>query len=195
MGWLSILLIAIGLSVDSFAVCFGKGVCIKVFRPWRSCKIALVFGLFQGLMPLIGYGLSIGFSFWIQQFDHWLTFFILLALGVKMIYECYKPREQEDCTNCVCNELPGIDWRSVTALAFATSIDAAATGLIFASYPGTILPAILVIGVVSFLFSFFGISLGVHLGKRIHFCMEAVGGIILIGIGVKILLEHLLQGA
>lgn len=195
MGWLSILLIAIGLSVDSFAVCFGKGVCIKVFRPWRSCKIALVFGLFQGLMPLVGYGLSIGFSIWIQQFDHWLTFFILLALGVKMIYECYKPRAEEDCPKCVCNESPRIDWRNVITLAFATSIDAAATGLIFASYPGTILLATFVIGVVSFLSSFAGISLGVRLGKRIHFCMEAVGGIILIGIGLKILLEHLLQGA
>ncbi len=191
MGWLSILLIAIGLSVDSFAVCFSKGICIKVFHPWRACKVALVFGLFQGLMPFVGYGLSIGFSYWIQQFDHWITFFILLILGMKMIYECYKPKKQEDCPNCACNEMPGINWKNVTTLAFATSIDAAATGLIFASYPGTILQASWIIGTVSFLCSFIAIWLGVHLGKRINFCMEAVGGVILIGIGLKILLEHL----
>lgn len=108
-----------------------------------------------------------------------------------MIYECYKPSEKEECPNCDCNELPSINWKKVTTLAFATSIDAAATGLIFASYPGTILQASWIIGSVSFLCSFIAIWLGVRLGKRINFCMEAVGGIILIGIGLKILLEHL----
>ena len=97
--------------------------------------------------------------------------------------------------NCDCNETEVIDWRKVISLAFATSIDAAATGLIFASYPGTIAGAIVIIGVVCFIFSLIGMSLGVRLGKRIHFRIEMAGGIILIAIGLKILLEHLFIAA
>lgn len=192
MDLLSILIIALGLSMDSFAVCIGRGMCRQHFYAWRAFKIALVFGLFQGLMPLAGYALSIGFSEWIQQFDHWLAFIILVVLGIKMIYECLLPTKEDSCPDCSCRETVSIDWRKVITLAFATSIDAAATGLIFASYPGTILQAAGVIGVICFLFSFGGMFLGFRLGKKINFCLEAVGGIILIGIGLKILLEHLL---
>lgn len=192
MGIFSIFIIAIGLSMDSFAVCFGKGMCRRHFYAGSALKIALVFGLFQALMPLVGYALSIGFSELIQQFDHWLAFTILGILGIKMIYECFTPGKKDDCPDCDCKVTEAIDWRKVMTLAFATSIDAAATGLIFASYPGTILQAVAMIGVICFLFSFGGMFLGFRLGKKINFCLEAVGGIILIGIGFKILLDHLL---
>ncbi|MCE5204683.1 MAG: manganese efflux pump MntP family protein [Porphyromonadaceae bacterium] len=179
--------------MDSFAVCIGKGMCRQHFHVWRAFKIALVFGLFQALMPFVGYVLSIGFSEWIRQFDHWLAFIILAVLGIKMIYECLRPEKKDDCTDCSCKGTEAIDWKNVMTLAFATSIDAAATGLIFASYPGTILQAAVMIGVICFLFSFGGMFLGFRLGKKMNFCLEAVGGVILIGIGLKILLEHLLQ--
>lgn len=195
MDILSLFIIATGLSMDSFAVCIGKGMCRKRFNVWRAIKIAFVFALFQGLMPLTGYALSIGFAAWIQQFDHWLAFIILAVIGLKMINDDFLPKKEDECMNCDCNESEMIDWRKVISLAFATSIDAAATGLIFASYPDTITRAIVVIGIVCFLFSLIGMSLGVRLGSRIHIRVEMAGGIILIAIGLKILLAHLLNGA
>jgi len=89
MDILSLLIIATGLSMDSFAVCIGKGMCRKRFNTWRAFRIALVFALFQGLMPLTGYALSVGFAQWIQQFDHWLAFIILAVIGLKMIRETF----------------------------------------------------------------------------------------------------------
>jgi len=194
MDILSLFIIATGLSMDSFAVCIGKGMCRKRFNVWRAFRIAFVFALFQGLMPLTGYALSVGFAQWIQQIDHWLAFIILAVIGIKMIREDFLPKRVGDCVNCDCDESDGIDWRKVLSLAFATSIDAAATGLIFASYPGTITGAIVIIGVVCFIFSFIGMSLGVRLGRNVHIRIEMAGGIILIAIGLKILLAHLLNG-
>ena len=85
------MLIAIGLAMDSFAVCVGKGMCRQRFYLWRSLKIAAVFGLFQGLMPFVGYVLGISFASWMQLFDHWFAFFILSVIGIKMIYESFSP--------------------------------------------------------------------------------------------------------
>src|SRR5690606_2345638 len=108
MDLLSIFIIATGLSMDSFVVCIGKGMCRRRFNAWRAFRIAVVFGLFQGLMPLAGYALSIGFTEWIQQFDHWLAFIILLIIGIRMIYESYIPKKDEvDCTDCDCKETEG----------------------------------------------------------------------------------------
>lgn len=195
MDFISIMIIAIGLAMDSFAVCIGKGMCRQRFYLWRSFKIAVVFGLFQGLMPFVGYGLGIGFAQWMRHFDHWLAFFILAIIGIKMIYESVLPKSEKDCIDCDCKrELP-ISWKSVITLAFATSIDAMATGLIFVSYPGTILTATLTIGLITLLFAFSGMFIGVRFGKRIHCNIEMIGGIILIAIGAKILLQHLVNGA
>lgn len=192
MDVLSIFIIATGLSMDSLAVCIGKGMCRRHFNAWRAFRIAAVFGLFQGLMPLTGYALSIGFAEWVQQFDHWLAFIILTILGIKMIYESYIPKKEDDCPDCDCKETDVIDWKNVIALSFATSIDAAATGLIFSSYPGTITKAVVIIGVVCLIISFIGMLLGVRLGNKFKFNFEMVGGIILFATGAKILLEHLL---
>lgn len=200
MDFLSIIIIAIGLSMDSLAICIAKGICRERFYFWRAIKIALVFGFFQGLMPLAGYALSIGFSGWIQQYDHWMAFIVLSILGFIMIYEGCFPKKADDCREFDLKEndnreLSLINWKNVVTLSFATSIDAAATGLIFASYPGTILKAVMVIGVVCLLFSLIGMFLGTYIGKRIHLRVEIAGGVVLIAIGLKILLEHLLNGA
>jgi len=191
---LSIIIIAVGLAMDSFAVCIGKGMCRKRFYAWRSLKIAIVFGLFQGLMPLAGYLLGIGLSAWIKQLDHWVAFGILVLLGFKMIYEGLLPGDEPDCIGSDCRANLAIDWKRVCILAVATSIDAMATGLIFATYPGTILSAVVAIALVTILFSFTGIFLGVRLGNKFRFNFEILGGVILTVIGLKILLEHLFNG-
>lgn len=187
----SIIFIAVGLAMDSFAVCISKSVCRNKFIAFRSLKIALVFGVFQGLMPLIGYFLGLGFSNWIKEFDHWLAFVILGAIGIKMVYEGLQPKKQEcDCPDdCVSDDC--IPWKTVFLMAFATSIDALATGLIFVPYPESILSAVSIIGAVSFVFTFVGMFAGTYFGKRIKFDMTLIGGIILIGIGAKIFIEHL----
>lgn len=192
MDILSLVVIAVGLTMDSFAVCIGRSMCRKRFQVSRALKIAVVFGLFQGLMPLAGYALGIGFEAWIRQLDHWLAFTVLIVIGVKMIYESFLPKNESDCADCNCLETRYIDWKNIFTLAFATSIDAMATGLVFVTYPGTILRAMAIIGVVCFVFCFVGMFLGVHLGKKINFRIEMIGGIILIAIGIKILLEHVL---
>jgi putative Mn2+ efflux pump MntP len=189
------MLIAIGLAMDSFAVCVGKGMCRQRFYPWRSIKIAAVFGLFQGLMPFVGYALGISLASWIRNFDHWLAFFILSIIGAKMICESFSVQPDGECLACDCQEDRVVDWKKVAVLAFATSIDAMATGLVFVSYPGTISTATITIGVVTLLFAFSGIFIGVRFGRRLRLNIEMLGGIILITIGVKILLEHLLNGA
>ncbi|MPM10996.1 putative manganese efflux pump MntP [bioreactor metagenome] len=189
------MIIAIGLAMDSFAVCVGKGMCRQRFYLWRSIKVAAVFGLFQGLMPFVGYGLGISFASWIQLFDHWFASFILSAIGIKMIYESFTAKPQGECVGCDCQEDISIDWKKVAMLAFATSIDAMATGLVFVSYPGTILTATITIGLVTLFFAFLGMFIGVRFGRRLRFNIEMLGGIILIAIGVKILLQHLLNGA
>ncbi|MDO5666109.1 MAG: manganese efflux pump MntP family protein [Bacteroidia bacterium] len=195
MDFISIIIIAVGLAMDSFAVCIGKGMCRQRFYAWRSLKIALVFGFFQGFMPLIGYALGIGFAAWMERFDHWLAFFILTVIGIKMVYESILPKSDGDCAGCDCKEDIIIDWKKVAILAFATSVDAMATGLIFVSYPGTILTAMLTIGLVTLFFTFLGMFIGVRFGKKIRCNIEMIGGVILIVIGMKILLEHLLNGA
>ncbi|MFA6702789.1 MAG: manganese efflux pump MntP family protein [Dysgonamonadaceae bacterium] len=189
MDFLSIIIIAIGLAMDSFAVCISKGMCRQKFNAFRSFKIALVFGIFQGVMPLIGYALGVGFTSLIERIDHWLAFVILLIIGAKMIYESLLSKEEIDC-NCNCQESEAINWKVVVTMAFATSIDALATGLIFVPYHDMIIKAVVTIGVVSFLFAFVGMLIGVNFGKRIKIDMTIIGGIILILIGTKILLGH-----
>jgi putative Mn2+ efflux pump MntP len=154
-----------------------------------------VFGLFQGLMPFVGYVLGISFASWMQLFDHWFAFFILSVIGIKMIYESFISKPHEVCVGCDCQEDIVVDWRKVVVLAFATSIDAMATGLVFVSYPGTISTATITIGLVTLFFAFSGMFIGVRFGRRLRLNIEMLGGIILIAIGMKILFQHLLHGA
>ena len=188
MDIFSIFIIAIGLAMDAFAVCITRGMCRQQFNAIRSAKVAMVFGFFQGLMPILGYFLGIAFKKWIEQFDHWLALIILSAIGLKMIYDAFQSPQK---TSCNCRNKPdGIDWKKIILLAIATSIDALAAGIIFVPYGNLIFIAAVIIAVVCFLFSFWGKYIGAHLAKKFCVNIEFVGGLILIGIALKIFLQH-----
>lgn len=148
--------------------------------------MAFLFGFFQGIMPLIGFYAGKSFIHELSSFDHWVAFGLLGIIGGKMLIEGLKPIDPD------CEITPDpFKLRLLISLAFATSIDALATGIIFIPFPDIILSAVLIIGIVSFLFTFLGMGIGIRFGKRFKFNVEILGGIILIGIGTKILLEHL----
>ena len=189
MSLIEIIFIAIGLAMDCFAVSTASSICYGRYNWPKIVRMALFFGLFQGGMPLIGWGLGIGFAKYICAIDHWLALGILGYLGGKMIYESFKDEgEEEEMCDA---KSPYGSLRMVTILAIATSIDALATGLIFVPIGNRIFSASGIIAIVSFLFTFVGCVFGVTFGKRIKFNVEAIGGIILIGIGLKIFIEHM----
>ena len=186
MDILSIIIIGIGLAMDCFAVSISKGVCLKKFRLNKALRMAMLFGLFQGLMPLIGYFAGYSFANQIRDYDHWIAFILLSIIGVKMFIEGLKPIDP----HCEIKSNP-FKWKVLFTLALATSIDAMATGIVFVSFPDRIWIAVVNIGIISFIFSLLGVYLGVHFRSKIKINVEILGGIILIGIGLKILIEHL----
>ena len=187
MDKVSIIIIGIGLAMDCFAVSTSKGICAKKFFFWHTLRMAVLFGVFQAVMPLLGYLAGASFSKHMQSFDHWVAFGLLAAIGGKMLYEGFQPHDPD------CATPNPFKWASLLPLALATSIDAFATGIVFVPYPGIIWIAITIIGLISFIFTFIGMYIGIHFGKRFHVKVEAIGGIILIGIGLKILIEHLIS--
>ena len=189
MSLFEIILIAIGLAMDCFAVSIASSICHGRLDWPKIVRMALFFGLFQGGMPLIGWGLGIGFAKYICAVDHWLALGILGYLGGKMIYESFKNNDEEEEISD--SRSPYGSLRTVTILAIATSIDALATGLIFVPFGNLMFSASGIIAIVSFLFTLVGCVLGVTFGKRIKFNVEAIGGLILIGIGLKIFIEHM----
>lgn len=194
MDYFSIILIAFGLAMDSVAVCMSQSACRTIFIVQRSIKIAIVFGLFQGLMPLAGYLSGMGFAAWIERFDHWFAFIILGIIGIKMFMEqdASTPDSSAGSCECTCNgqQRDSIDWRKVVALSFATSIDAMVTGLIFVPFPEQLFRILFIIALTTVILSFTGMYVGTYFGRQLKFNMNTVGGIILIAIGSKILLEH-----
>ncbi len=191
MTKLDILLVAVGLAMDCLAVSVASGILLKKIQ-WRPIVVmAFFFGLFQALMPFVGWCCASRFSHLIESFDHWIAFSILAFLGGRMILEYFK---DEDCKQ----EFDPSSLKVVLTLAVATSIDALAVGISFACLDMTevseILPPITVIGIVSFVMSvaglIFGITFGCKYARRLR--AELWGGIILILIGSKILVEHLL---
>ncbi len=186
MDIISIIILGIGLAMDCFAVSISKGICLQKFSFAHTFRMAFLFGFFQSLMPLIGFLAGKSFMNEMNSYDHWIAFFLLVAIGLKMLIEGLKP------INPDCEIAPNpFKWKILFPLAIATSIDALATGIVFVSYPGLILIAILIIGGISFLFTFIGMALGIHFGNRFKFNVEVLGGIILISIGLKILIQHL----
>jgi len=185
MDIVSIIIIGIGLAMDCFAVSVSKGICAKKFFFWHTLRMALLFGLFQAIMPLIGYLAGVSFAKQMMSFDHWFAFGLLTLIGGKMLYEGFKPHNPD------CATPNPFKLASLLPLALATSIDALATGIVFVPYQGIIWKAITIIGLISFLFTFIGMYIGIHFGKRFHVKVEVIGGLILIGIGLKILIEHL----
>jgi putative Mn2+ efflux pump MntP len=186
MDLLSIIIIGIGLAMDCFAVSISKGICLKKFKLKKALRMAMLFGLFQGIMPLIGYFAGFSVAKQISDYDHWIAFILLGGIGLKMFIEGLKPIDP----HCEIKSNP-FKWKVLFTLAIATSIDALATGIVFVPFPEEITFAVISIGIISFLFSVLGVYLGVHFRHRIKINAELPGGIILIGIGIKILVEHL----
>jgi putative Mn2+ efflux pump MntP len=181
--YLTVGLIAVGLAMDCFAVSLCKGLATKVERTKTAFLMAFFFGIFQAGMPLIGYAAGIYLLDVISGYDHWIAFGLLGAVGSKMLWESFRGEKTESCKS--------VGLRELLILSVATSIDALAVGLSFAFLHMSILFAAGIIGVVSFLFSILGFFLGKKAGERFGGYAETAGGLILIGIGVKILSEHL----
>ncbi len=183
---IELLLIAVGLSMDAFAVAMGKGLCMKKIQYGYAAVLALFFGGFQALMPLLGWVLGRQFSMQIEFLDHWIAFMLLSFIGVKMIWSAYRAG---DCENEPCDI--AVNYRELLVLAVATSIDALAAGVTFAFLDTPILAAAAVIGSITFAISFLGVMIGQTFGVRFRSKAEYFGGAVLILIGLKILLEHL----
>lgn len=184
MSIVSLFLIAVGLSMDAFAVSVCKGLSLTEMK-WKYAVLAgLYFGGFQALMPLIGYILGVQFQDYITSIDHWIAFVLLGLIGLNMLKEA---RQKDDCFE----PNASFDVKTMTMLAVATSIDALAVGITFAFLKVHILAAVLFIGLITFCFSAAGIKIGNLFGMKYQAKAEAVGGIILILMGFKILLEHL----
>ncbi len=186
MDILSIILIAIGLAMDCFAVSITKGITSGKSQWSKALLMALLFGLFQGGMPLIGFFAGVAFTDQIARFDHWIALLLLGFIGGKMIWESLHETEDED----TCTKHCDFSLKTLVLLAIATSIDALATGIIFVPTPEIIWQAVSIIALVSFLFAGVGYTIGVFCGKRFHFNVELLGGLILIAIGLKIFIEH-----
>jgi len=179
MHFFEILLIAIGLSMDAFAVAVSKGLSMeKGYK--NSLKIGLYFGFFQAFMPLIGYFLGLSFDHIVTKLDHYIAFTLLTIIGLSMILE----KDEEDIDS-------KIDFKTMLLLSIATSIDALAVGVTFAFLNVNIILSILTIGIITFSLSFIGVLIGNKFGKFLKNKAQLFGGIILILTGIKILLEHL----
>ena len=182
MGLVELFLIAVGLSMDAFAVSVCKGLSVRKVRLRHLLLAGLYFGGFQFLMPVIGWLLGVRFEHLIQSVDHWIAFGLLSIIGLSMIRESRSGAEELN---------DDFGFRTMLLLAVATSIDALAVGVTFAFLQVRILPAAGLIGLTTFLLSALGIRIGSVFGARFKSGAEFAGGVILILIGVKILLEHL----
>ncbi len=185
MNLFEILLIALGLSMDCFAASIALGINMKTGKAWHFLRIALAFAISQGIMPLLGWFAGNTFSHLITEYDHWVAFSILLILGIRMIYEHFKQQEEKKQIN------PN-KKRVVFTLAIATSIDALAVGVSFSFLSIDMTMATLVIILITFVLSLIGLLAGHRSKSSISLPAELIGGIFLIGIGIKILIEHLM---
>ena len=183
MGLIELFLIAVGLSMDAFAVSVCKGLAMPKCTFKKAAIVGLWFGGFQALMLAIGYVLGAQFQEAIASIDHWIAFVLLALIGGNMIHEALDNDEEEADAS--------LDVKTMFLLAVATSIDALAIGITFAFLKVNIIPAVCFIGIVTFIISFAGVKIGNVFGARYKNKAEIVGGIILILLGLKILLEHL----
>lgn len=185
MTWLELIIIAVGVSMDAFAVSICKGLSLRSLRPKHILSTAVWFGGFQALMPLIGYYLGVSFADSVADFDHWIAFVLLGIIGGKMIKEAFEKDDE-------CDYNPDFSFKTMLTLAVATSIDAMAVGVSLAFLKVDVWTSILVIGLMTGAFSALGVKLGNLFGCRYKSKAEVVGGIVLVGIGIKILVEHLM---
>ena len=187
MGFIELFLIGVGLSMDAFAVSICKGLGMSRLNMRQAAVISLFFGGFQALMPLIGWALGSQLTDFITPIDHWIAFGLLAFVGGKMLWDAF--REDDEDEGSQTDEK--LDLKELLMLAIATSIDAFAVGITFAFLQAAIVPSITVIGLTTFVISFAGVAVGHFFGARFEKPATIVGGVVLILIGVKILLEHL----
>lgn len=183
MGFAELLLLAVGLSMDAFAVSVCKGLATGKVRLRHMLCVGIWFGGFQALMPTLGYLLGAAFQAYITAVDHWVAFVLLAFIGGNMIKESFS--KEESCADA------SFGFRTMLLMALATSIDALAVGITFAFLEVSILPAVCFIAATTFLLSCIGVKVGNLCGTRFQSKAELLGGIILILLGLKILLEHL----
>lgn len=184
MPFWSLFLIAVGVSADAFAVAVGRGLGMRRLAVRTALTIAVAFGIFQGLMPLLGWLVGTQVASWVTSIDHWVAFGLLAAIGARMIYMALtRPAD----------EAPDADlsWRELFVLSVATSIDALAVGIGFAFLDVAILGAVALFTLTTAVIAFIGVLVGQRAGARFRGPAEVVGGLILIAIGVRILLDHL----
>ena len=188
MGFVELFLIGVGLSMDAFAVSICKGLGMKRLNMKQALVIGLFFGGFQALMPLIGWALGTQLADFIMPIDHWIAFILLALIGGKMLLDVFREGDEEDSGE---PKDARLDFKELLMLAIATSIDALAVGITFAFLGVNIVVAIAVIGVTTFVLSVVGVAVGHAFGARYEKGATIVGGVVLILIGCKILLEHL----
>lgn len=181
MSFFEILMIGVGLSMDAFAVSICKGLSVGKIKLKHMLSAGLWFGGFQALMPLIGYLLGTSFEKYVSAVDHWIAFILLVLIGANMIKESREEEKQND----------SFSFKTMLMLAVATSIDALAIGITFAFLQVNIVSSVIIIGITTFVFSVAGIKIGSIFGTKYKSKAEILGGLVLIGIGIKILLEHL----
>lgn len=184
MGFLKLFFIAVSLSMDAFAVSVCKGLNMKKINYVHAVIIGGFFGVFQAVMPLIGWAVGKQFAELVSSVSYWIAFGLLAFIGTKMLVEALKGSDEE--------ELPdGLDYKELFMLAVATSIDALAVGVVFAFENVKIVPSVLVIGVTTFVLSVVGVAIGNRFGSKYNKGAQVAGGVILILLGAKILLEGL----
>ena len=184
MKIIEILLLGLSLSMDAFAVSICKGLSMKKINWKKAIIIGLYFGIFQALMPVIGYFLGSAFQSLVTNIDHWIAFVLLTLIGGNMIREALSKEENNNCND-------NVDFKTMVILAIATSIDALAIGITFAFLNVNVPLAVTTIGITTFIISLIGVKLGNKFGSKYESKAGIAGGIVLILIGVKILLEHL----
>lgn len=184
MDFITVVLIAVGLSFDTFAVSVSAGLSINNIRFWQAIKISFILAFFQALMPLIGWVLGSQIERFIRDYDHWVAFGLLLILGLKMIIESFKIATKED-------KIIFPKLSVIIGMAIATSIDALVVGVSFAFISTNIFLSVLIIGFITFLVAMTGMLFGKTVGNKLGNKMEIIGGLILIGIGLKTLVDHL----
>jgi len=185
MGLITIIVIAVGLAMDAFAVSIVSGTTYKQLKIKHALRIALFFGGFQALMPLIGSLAGLSIKAYVVHYDHWVAFGLLSAVGGKMIYESFKIKPAEQNVN------PSNIF-ILLVLSVATSIDALAIGITLSFLRVSLAKAVIIIGLVTFILSYLGVFIGKKFGHFFESKIEAVGGLILIALGAKILFGHLL---
>ena len=193
MDLITLLSISVAVSMDAFSVSICKGLATKTFSIKTALLCGLWFGSFQALMPVIGFFLGSQFEHFITNIDHWIAFALLSFIGINMIREALNENEITDVEQqpIVDNQGTSTGFKTMLGLAIATSIDALAVGVTFAFLKVNIWFSVMIIGITTFLFSFVGVKIGNVFGSRYSKTAEIIGGVILILLGLKILVEHL----